>query len=127
MEQNKQTASNETEAKKNDNFAEAKKTEREENKHIVKLSKSYKFEDEGEISEIDLSGLEDATADVLMKATRVFNTNGEVMVLPENDIRYALFVASECTEPTYDFYKKLNMQDAIKVKREVMSFFNGTE
>ena len=43
-----------------------------ENKHLVKLSRAYKFEDEGEIDSIDLSCLENATAEVLdRKSTRL--------------------------------------------------------
>ena len=98
-----------------------------ENKHLVKLSRAYKFEDEGEIDSIDLSCLENATAEVMMKASRVMVSTGDVMTIPENDIRYALFVAAECTGIPYDFYKKLSLSDAIKVKREVMFFFNGGE
>lgn len=98
-----------------------------ENRHLVKLSRAYKFEDEGEIDSIDLSCLEDATAETLMKANRVMVSTGDVMTIPENDIRYALFVAAECTGIPYDFYKKLNLADATKVKREVMVFFNGGE
>lgn len=99
----------------------------QENEHLVKLSKPYKFEDEGEITSIDLSCLENATAEVLIKANRVMVSTGDVMTIPENDIRYALFVAAECTGIPYSFYKKLNLADAIKVKREVMTFFNGGE
>lgn len=97
------------------------------NEHLVKLSKPYKFEDEGEITSIDLSCLENATAEVLIKANRVMVSTGDVMTIPENDIRYALFVAAECTGIPYSFYKKLNLADAIKVKMEVMTFFNGGE
>lgn len=96
-------------------------------KHLVKLSRAYKFEDEGEITSIDLSCLEDATAETLMKANRVMVSTGDVMAVPENDIRYALFIAAECTGLPYSFYKKLNLADATKVKREVMVFLNGGE
>ncbi len=98
-----------------------------ENKHLVKLSRAYKFEDEGEIDSIDLSCLENATAEVLMKANRVMVSTGDVMTLPENDIRYALFIAAECTGIPYDFYKKLGLADATRVKRGVMVFLNGGE
>lgn len=101
--------------------------DKQENKHLVMLSKPYPFEDEEDITSIDLSCLENATAEVLIKANRVMVSTGEVMTIPENDIRYALFIAAECTGIPYDFYKKLNLQDAIKVKREIMVFFNGTE
>ena len=104
-----------------------KNADTDKNKHLIKLSKAYKFEDEGEIDSIDLSCLKDATAETLMKASRVMVSTGDVMTIPENDIRYALFVAAECTGIPYGFYKKLNLADAIKVKREVMFFFNGGE
>lgn len=99
----------------------------EETKHLVKLSRAYKFEDEGEIDSIDLSCLENATAEVLIKANRVMVSTGDVMTIPENDIRYALFVAAECTGIPYDFYKKLSLGDATRVKKEVMVFLNGGE
>lgn len=99
----------------------------DENKHLVKLSRAYKFEDEGEIDSIDLSCLENATAEVLIKANRVMVSTGDVMTIPENDIRYALFVAAECTGIPYDFYKKLSLGDATRVKKEVMVFLNGGE
>ena len=98
----------------------------QENEHYVKFSKPYDYEGET-IEGVYLSCLENATAETLMKASRVMTSKGEVMALPENDIRHALFVAAECTGITYEFYKKLSMKDAIKVKREVMLFFNDTE
>lgn len=98
----------------------------QENEHYIKFSKSYDYEGET-IEGVDLSCLENATAETLIKTNRVMTSKGEVMALPENDIRYALFIAAECTGITYEFYKKLSMRDAIKVKREVMVFFNGTE
>lgn len=104
-----------------------KNADTDKNKHLIKLSKAYKFEDEGEIDSIDLSCLENATAEVLIKASRVMVSTGDVMAIPENDIRYALFVAAECTGIPYNFYKGLKLADAIKVKREVMAFFNGGE
>lgn len=99
----------------------------QENKHLIKFSKPYPFEEEGDIVSIDLSCLENATAETLVKVSKVMTSTGDVMALPENDIRYALYIAAECTGYPYSFFKKLNLRDATKVKREVMNFLNGVE
>lgn len=99
----------------------------QENEHLVKLSKPYPFEDEGDITSIDLSCLKDATAETLIKVSKIMVSTGDVTALPENDIRYAFYIAAECTGLPFSFYKKLNLQDATKVKRGVMVFLNGME
>lgn len=113
-----------------DEGAALKKTsgaDTQENRHLVKLSKPYPFEDEGDITSIDLSCLENATAETLVKVSKIMTSTGDVMALPENDIRYALYIAAECTGLPYSFYKKLNLRDATKVKRGVMDFLNTVE
>ena len=99
--------------------------ETQKNEHLVKLSKPYPFEDEGDITSIDLSCLENATAETLVKVSRIMTSSGDVMTLAENDIRYALYIAAECTGLPYSFYKKLNLADATKVKLGVMNFLNA--
>lgn len=101
--------------------------DKQENKHLVTLSKPYPFEDEGKVESIDLSCLENATAETLIKVSKIMTSTGDVMALPENDIRYALYIAAECTGYPYSFFKKLNLCDATKIKRGVMNFLNGVE
>ena len=101
--------------------------DKQENKHLVTLSKPYPFEDEGKVESIDLSCLENATAETLMKVSKIMTSTGDVMALPENDIRYALYIAAECTGYPYSFFKKLNLCDATKIKQGVMIFLNGVE
>jgi hypothetical protein len=93
---------------------------------IVKLSKPYTFEGET-ISEIDFSGLEDISANDMIKANKVLATSGQVTVLPENDLLYCLIIASNATKYPVEFYKALKPRDAIKVKNKVTSFFFGEE
>lgn len=99
----------------------------QENKHLVTFSRPYPFEDEGNVTSIDFSCLENATAEMLIKVSKIMTSSGDVMALPENDIRYALYIAAECTGYPYSFFKKLNLCDATKVKRKVMVFLNGVE
>ena len=101
--------------------------DKQENKHLVTLSKPYPFEDEGKVESIDLSCLENATAETLIKVSKIMTSTGDVMALPENDIRYALYIAAECTGYPYSYFKKLNLCDATKIKRGVMNFLNGVE
>jgi hypothetical protein len=89
---------------------------------MVTLSKTYHFEGK-EIKEIDMSGLEEATAETMIKAQKVLVTNGDVQLLPENSLHYALIIAAECTGLPIEFYKRLSMKDATKVRNRVQSFF----
>ena len=92
----------------------------------VVLSKEYEFEGE-KISRIDFSGLENVTAKDMIKANKVLTTEGDVQLLPESSLHYALIIASECTKHPIEFYERLNPRDAMKVKNKVTSFFYGEE
>ena len=93
---------------------------------VVKLSKEYDFEGE-KVTEIDFSGLEDATARTMMRAykivTRMGENNGEAVI--ESTLPYIIAIAEECTKYPAVFYERLSMRDAIKVKVLVLNFFNG--
>lgn len=94
--------------------------------HIMKLSKTYEFEG-CKVTEIDLSGLEDLTANDMIKANKVLNSSGNVTVLPETNLEYTLVIAASASEYPIEFYKMLAPKDAIKVKNRVTSFFFGEE
>lgn len=103
----------------------AKKTETAgEESLVVSLTKTYNFEGE-KIAEIDFSGLEDVTAKTMIKANKVLVTAGDVQVLPENSLHYALIIAAECTKYPIEFYEQLKPNDAIRVKNMVTNFFFG--
>ena len=92
----------------------------------MKLSKVYDFEG-AKVSEIDFSGLENLTANDMIKANKVLNTSGNVTVLPETNLEYTLVIAASATDYPIEFYKQLAPRDAIKVKNRVTSFFFGEE
>lgn len=106
--------------------AAAEKAAASNEKLTVTLSKTYEFEGD-KISEIDFSGLEDVTADTMIKANKTMTLAGDVAVLPENSLHYCLIVAADCTSLPIEFYKKLKPVDAMKVKNMVVGFFNGGE
>lgn len=98
----------------------------EEAENIVKLSKIYDFEGE-KVSQIDFSGLENITADDMIRANKVLSTSGTVSILPENDLHYTLIIAASATGLPIEFFKALKPKDAIRVKNTVTSFFYGEE
>lgn len=93
---------------------------------IVKLSKTYDFEGE-KVSQLDFSGLENITADDMIRANKVLATSGTVSILPENDLHYTLIIAASATGYPIEFFKALKPKDAIRVKNTVTSFFFGEE
>ncbi len=97
-----------------------------ENESIVKLTKTYQFEGET-ISEIDMSGLENLTANDMIKASKVLQAAGTVTVMPETNLEYALIVAASATGRPVEFFRGLVPRDAMKVKNAVTSFFFGEE
>ena len=96
----------------------------QEDDFLVMLSKTYDFEGEKIVS-IDFSGLEDITAKTMIKANKVLTASGDVQVMPENSLHYALVIAAECTKYPIEFYETLKPNDAMRVKNRVTAFFYG--
>ena len=97
-----------------------------ENDLIVELYKEYSFEGE-KVCRIDFTGLENVTAKTMIKTSKVLTNAGDVQLLPESSLHYALIIASECTKYPIEFYENLCPRDAMKVKNTVTGFFYGEE
>lgn len=96
----------------------------DENENILKLSKEYKFEGEV-VSELDFSGLEDLTAQDLVRATNTASNNGgRVIAVPQLDTQLLLLLAVEVTHKPINFFYKLNLKDTASVRAMVMRSFN---
>ncbi len=93
---------------------------------MLELTRTYNFEGEP-ISAIDFSGLEDITADDMIRANNIMTNAGTVAVVPENNMHYALIIAASATGMPIEFFKQLKPRDAIKVKNRVTRFFYGTD
>ena len=93
---------------------------------MLELTRTYNFEGEP-ISAIDFSGLEDITADDMIRANNIMTNAGTVAVVPENNMHYALIIAASATGMPIEFFKQLKPRDAIKVKNMVTRFFYGTD
>lgn len=92
----------------------------------IKLSRVYNFEGKN-ISEIDLTGLNDLTANDMIKAKRQMEMSGSVTVFTEADMEYLFIIASYAAKLPIEFFKGLRMNDAMKVRNRVQAFFGSDE
>lgn len=93
-----------------------------ENTALCVFGKTYKFEGK-EIEKVDLAGMENVTASDMIAVNRVMAVNGSPSYNQELSMEYALRMAARVSGIPYEFYEKLNMSDAFKVRRIVQSFF----
>lgn len=95
-------------------------------KRILELVRTYKFEGE-EISSLDFSGIEDLTAENMIRANNIMEDSGVSATVPENTMYYALIIAADATGMPIEFFKKLRPKDAVNVRRMVSRSFFGED
>ena len=95
----------------------------EENEYVLKFGKTYEFEGE-KYDYIDLSGLEELSADDLIKAQKIMERQGSISVMPEMTLEYACIIAHLATKQPIEFFKSLPAKHAIKLKNKIMVFLN---
>jgi len=108
----------------NTEFTQEEINELEE--RVLKLSKTYNFEGE-EISTVDLSGLDNVSANQMIQAQKMITRSGNTTALLETNIEYLLILASFASGRPIEFFKKLNAKDVVKVKNRVTGFFFSEE
>lgn len=95
-----------------------------EQNNIVTFGKPYEFEG-AELTEIDLSGIENLTGEDLMEADKVYSSSGQFSPVPEVTLGYTLVIAAKVTSKPVEFFNKLPAKEAIKVKNAVIAFLNN--
>jgi len=108
----------------NTEFTQEEINELEE--RVLKLSKTYNFEGE-EINTVDLSGLDNVSANQMIQAQKMITKSGNTTALLETNIEYLLILASFASGRPIEFFKKLNAKDVVKVKNRVTGFFFSEE
>ncbi len=93
---------------------------------IVEFSRPYFFEGK-EYKEIDLSGIDNLTAEDMIAADKFLSKSGSFSVMPEMTLEYACFISARATSLPIEFFRRLPPRDAVKVKNRVTSFFYGEE
>ena len=102
--------------------AQADDMQPEDDQFTVRFSKPYAFEGKT-YTEVDLSGMEDLSAEDMIAAEKYLTRNGGVSATPELSIAYVCFIAANASGLPIEFYRRLSPKDVIKVKNRVTSFF----
>ncbi|CAI3224202.1 conserved hypothetical protein [Clostridium neonatale] len=92
-----------------------------ENELYVKFNRIYTFDGE-EYSGIDLSGLEELTANDMIWAQKQFERKGGASVLIEMNMEYCLFIASRACKKPVEFFAGLKMNEAVRIKNKITGF-----
>lgn len=99
----------------------------DEDSLIVKFRKPFKFEGQ-EYKEIDLSGLDDLTAQDMVSVDRILKRNSTgIDVMPEVSMEYALNLAAKAAKQPIEFFQALPPREAMKVKNRIMGFLFGSD
>lgn len=93
---------------------------------VIPFRRPYRFEGKDYVS-IDLSGLENLTAEDMIAADKYFNRSGNFSVMPEMNMEYVMFIASKATDQPVEFFRGLPTREAVKIKNRVTSFFYGED
>mgnify|MGYP001103222113 CR=1 FL=1 len=72
---------------------------------------------------VDLSGMDDLSAEDMIAADRYLTRSGSFSVMPEMTLEYACFIAARAAKQPIEFFRGLPPKDALKVKNRVTSFF----
>lgn len=89
---------------------------------IVKFTKPYNFEGRA-YTEVSLVGLADLTAEDMIAASNYLIRNGNVSPTPEMNVEYACYIASRATDLPVEFFRRLPLKEAAKIKTRVTNFF----
>lgn len=92
----------------------------------VKFGKSYIF-DGVTYTELDLSRINDLTSRDMIEAEKRLNRTGDVSLVKEMTLEYALYIAAKATNLPVEFFYDLRPSDALKVKNRVQVFFYGAD
>ncbi|WFR55355.1 phage tail assembly protein [Anaerocolumna sp. AGMB13025] len=104
------------------NENEVKVTEELTKVRVIKFKVPYTFECT-DYKEIDLSGLDNLTTDDLLQAETLYLRTGGTSINPETTILYSMILAHIASDKPLEFFGKLPAKEAMKIKREVYSFF----
>jgi hypothetical protein len=97
-----------------------------DNPMVIILRKPYTYEGKT-YEKIDLSGLDNLTADDMIAASRVLDRSGSFSFLPEMTVEYACVISARATKLPIEFFKGLPPKDAMKLKNRVTGFLYGAD
>lgn len=89
---------------------------------IIKFNKPFKFEGK-EYTEVDLTKIDDLCAEDIKYIDRQFQRTGLVSSLKELTVTYAVIVATKASNMPIEFFNKLPLCEAMKIKNLVADVF----
>lgn len=98
----------------------------EENRYLVVFKKPFVYEGVS-YKEIDLSGLEELSAQDMIEANKIMERSGSVNAIPELSLEYACIISARATGKPVEFFKALPPKEAVKVKNRVTNFLFGED
>lgn len=98
--------------------------EDQEESLILKFRKPYMFEGK-EYTEVDLSAMEDMTAEDLCAMGKIMTKLGIVNPVAEMTVDYAIYMAARASGKPVEFFKGLPPKEGIKLKNMVTGFLYG--
>lgn len=94
----------------------------EDDSMVVVFAKPYKFEG-NEYTQIDMSALYDLTAaDMIAINSRRQRMSQGIEVMPEITMEYACELAARACKKPLEFFTRMPLKDAVKVKNRVVGF-----
>jgi hypothetical protein len=100
----------------------ASSSDKADSKYIIKLSHPYKYDDE-EISELDMSGIEDLTGRDIKKAQSIMTRHGNIATVLETNVEFLQLMAAAACGKEVEFIEELNAKDTTRVKNWVSGYF----
>lgn len=96
------------------------------NENILELTRTYEFEGD-EIKELDFSGFDEIGTQDMIEASDMLTRNGRVVVNPEMDVQYCIYIAAKATHMPHEFFDILKARDVVRIKNKVRACFFGAE
>ena len=93
---------------------------------VIVFKKPYRFEGKT-YTQVDLSGMDNLTAENMIDASNYLTRKGNIAPTPEMNIEYACYIASVAADLPVEFFRQLPVREAVKVKNRVTSFFFGED
>ena len=63
----------------------------------------------------------------MIEASDVLTRAGRVVLNPEMDVQYCMYIAASATHRPHEFFDMLKARDVVRVKNKVRSYFFGRE
>lgn len=94
----------------------------EEKRYYVGFDKPFTFEG-NTYNGIDLAPMEDLSGKQLLNISKRYKKLGGSDILPENDIEYAIIVATEVCKLPMEFFYRLPSRELVKIRIKVLGFY----